>query len=192
MDDHLHLWSYFYPVSTPLPAGLRLGNRAVDFLDPDYPSRAHQGLVERMTKPVSQDLWELLSEHEQQHLVDFWDQLNPTQRQQLESQLRAIDLPQINSLYQQATKAESITIDWSQVLPPPVIRLPDDPSSEQAAMERGIEVLQANQVAVLLVAGGQGSRLGFEKPKGLFPIGSLSGRSARSTAESNHGSCQTV
>ena len=37
MDDRLHLWSYFYPVSTPLPVGLRLGNEAVDFLDSDAP-----------------------------------------------------------------------------------------------------------------------------------------------------------
>ena len=130
-----------------------------------------------MTKPVNRDLWELLSEHGQEQLLDYWDQLNPTQQQQLESQLRTIDLPQMNRLYQEATKVESVSIDWSQVLPPPVIRLPDDPSSEQAIMERGIEVLQANQVAVLLVAGGQGSRLGFEKPKGLFPIGAISGRS---------------
>ena len=134
-------------------------------------------LVERMTKPVSQDLWELLSEHGQQHLVDFWNQLNPTQQQQLESQLRAIDLPQVNSLYQQATKAESIAIDWSQVQQPPVKRLGREASSGQAAVDRGVEALSANQVAVVLVAGGQGSRLGFEKPKGLFPIGSISGRS---------------
>lgn len=130
-----------------------------------------------MTKPVSQDLWELLSEHGQQHLVDFWDQLNSTQQQQLESQLRAIDLPQINSLYQQATKVESVAIDWSQVQQPPVKRLAHEASNRQAVVERGVEALRANQVGVVLVAGGQGSRLGFEKPKGLFPIGSISGRS---------------
>lgn len=32
MDDNLHLWSYFYPISITLPVGLRLGNKAVDFL----------------------------------------------------------------------------------------------------------------------------------------------------------------
>ena len=130
-----------------------------------------------MTKPVSQDLWKLLSENRQQHLVDFWDQLEPTQQQQLESQLRAVDLPQINSLYQQATKIESVAIDWSQVQQPPIKRLAHEASNRQAVVERGVEALRANQVAVVLVAGGQGSRLGFEKPKGLFPIGLISGRS---------------
>ncbi len=130
-----------------------------------------------MTKPVSSDLWELLSEYGQEHLLTYWDQLNPTQQQQLESQLRAIDLSQINRLYQEATNVDSVAIDWSQVRPPPVMRLANDPGNEQATIEQGIEALRANQVAVLLVAGGQGSRLGFDKPKGLFPIGSLSGRS---------------
>ena len=110
-----------------------------------------------MTKPVSQDLSELLSEHGQQHLVDFWDQLHPTQQQQLESQLRAVDLPQINSLYQQATKVDSVAIDWSQVQQAPVKRLAHEASSRQAVIERGVEALRANQVAVVLVAGGQGS-----------------------------------
>ena len=130
-----------------------------------------------MTKPVSRDLWELLSQYGQEHLVAFWDQLAPTQQQRLESQLRAIDLPQISSLYQQATKVARVAIDWSKVCPPPVKRLASEESSGQAAVARGVEALRANQTAVVLVAGGQGSRLGFEKPKGLFPIGSISGRS---------------
>jgi UDP-N-acetylglucosamine/UDP-N-acetylgalactosamine diphosphorylase len=130
-----------------------------------------------MTKPVSRDLWELLSEHGQQHLVDFWDQLDPTQQQQLESQLHAIDLAEINRLYQQATTVEQAAIDWSQVRPPPVIQVASKDETRQAARQLGVEALRANQTAVVLVAGGQGSRLGFEKPKGLFPIGSISRRS---------------
>ena len=92
-----------------------------------------------MTKPVSSDLWELLSEYGQEHLLTYWDQLNPTQQQQLESQLRAIDLSQINRLYQEATNVDSVAIDWSQVRPAPVMRLANDPGNEQATIEQGIE-----------------------------------------------------
>jgi len=45
------------------------------------------------------------------------------------------------------------------------------------ARTRGIEALTAGKIGVLLVAGGQGSRLGFEHPKGMYSIGPVSGAS---------------
>jgi len=48
---------------------------------------------------------------------------------------------------------------------------------EAEARRRGEEALRRGQVAVLLVAGGQGSRLGFEHPKGMFPIGPVTDKS---------------
>lgn len=49
-----------------------------------------------------------------------------------------------------------------------------DGPTRQEARERGRQALAAGEVGVLLVAGGQGSRLGFEHPKGMFPIGPVS------------------
>ena len=45
------------------------------------------------------------------------------------------------------------------------------------ARRRGEEALRRGEVAVLLVAGGQGSRLGFEHAKGMYPIGPVSQKS---------------
>ena len=52
-----------------------------------------------------------------------------------------------------------------------------DPASRAKHRQRGEEELRRGAVAFLVVAGGLGSRLGFEHPKGMFPIGPVSGKS---------------
>jgi len=47
----------------------------------------------------------------------------------------------------------------------------------EQAYRRGREALAAGQLGVILVAGGQGTRLGFDHPKGMYPIGPISGNS---------------
>jgi len=63
--------------------------------------------------------------------------------------------------------------------PPNALRIADRQNRGGAseARRRGVEALAAGQIGVLLVAGGQGSRLGFDHPKGLFRIGPVSGAS---------------
>jgi len=51
----------------------------------------------------------------------------------------------------------------------------DDPDRARA-VEAGRELLSAGRVGFYTVAGGQGTRLGFDGPKGCFPIGPVSGR----------------
>jgi UDP-N-acetylglucosamine/UDP-N-acetylgalactosamine diphosphorylase len=74
------------------------------------------------------------------------------------------------------------TPDWrslaARAKPPRAIRLHDshnefDPARARA---RGEEALRGGRVGMILVAGGQGTRLGWDLPKGLYPIGPVSGR----------------
>ena len=96
------------------------------------------------------------------------------------SEIESVDLKQIAELYRQA-EAEQ---DWATLArpaePPPAFRI-DQPGERRftaaAAQERGRAALAAGKVGVLLVAGGQGSRLGFDHPKGMYPIGPVSGAS---------------
>ncbi len=57
--------------------------------------------------------------------------------------------------------------------------LPSDDEGRTArreAHEHGIELLNEGRVAVVIAAGGQGTRLGSEAPKGLWPCGPTSGK----------------
>jgi UDP-N-acetylglucosamine/UDP-N-acetylgalactosamine diphosphorylase len=130
---------------------------------------------------------ELLSRllpYRQEHVLAFWDELDEASRVRLAAQIEALDLDLIASLY----RNEVDQPDWAELArraePPPAVRLAERTpqptwlgfSSEDARL-RGIEALATGKVGVLLTAGGQGSRLGFEQPKSLFPIGPLSGAS---------------
>jgi UDP-N-acetylglucosamine/UDP-N-acetylgalactosamine diphosphorylase len=116
----------------------------------------------------------------QEHLLAFWHELDESGRAQLARQIAAIDLELMAELFGTTAVAE----DWAALArragPPPAIRLADRASgriTSQEARDRGARALAAGEIGVLLTAGGQGSRLGFEHPKGMFPIGPVSGAS---------------
>jgi UDP-N-acetylglucosamine/UDP-N-acetylgalactosamine diphosphorylase len=113
----------------------------------------------------------------QEHLLRFWDQLSEHQQQHLASEIRQIDFQQIASLWQQKSSSQDVAALAERAAPAPSFRLgdPENRFSPEDARRRGAEALRAGEVAVNLVAGGQGTRLGFEHPKGMFPIGPVSG-----------------
>lgn len=114
----------------------------------------------------------------QEHLIQHLATLNSQEREQLEAQLRSIDFEQIYAL----AAGHDDSPDWealsARAEPPPAVRLnaKDPLFTSDAAIHAGEKSLRAGQIATIIVAGGQGTRLGFESPKGIFPIGPLSGR----------------
>lgn len=125
------------------------------------------------------ELEALLKPHGQEHVLRFWDDLNSQEQSQLADQIRAIDFEQLKTL----AKSTDDKSKWGKLAAegevPPAITLDDfaNPESFKAASELGHKALADGKVAMILVAGGQGSRLGFEHPKGMFKIGPLSDRS---------------
>ncbi len=126
-----------------------------------------------------QQLHARLAPFEQQHVLAFWDQLDEPAQCELAAQLESLDLRLIADLHRAGHAAE----DWAalalRAAPPPAVRLSDRErtSSVHSAQDRGWQALAAGQVGVVLVAGGQGTRLGFDHPKGMFSIGPVSGAS---------------
>jgi len=130
----------------------------------------------------------------QEHVLQFWERLDPQRQQALAMQIEQIDLELIGKLYRGAcndSPVANVGPDWESLArraePPQAVRLAEwhgDAVSVGAgssvgmtpasAEQRGSEALRAGKVGVLLVAGGQGTRLGFELPKSLYPIGPIS------------------
>jgi len=132
--------------------------------------------------PLNRDqLFARLKPFGQEHLLRFWNDLGEADRARLAAQIEAINFHEIDVLYQQSTATQ----DWSALSrraePPPAMRWRDRAGggryTHEQARRRGEQALAAGEIAVLLTAGGQGSRLGFQHPKGMYPIGPVSGAS---------------
>lgn len=125
------------------------------------------------------ELSQRLAEHGQAHVLRFWPELSPASRARLAAELEAVDLPLVGRLAALA-RAGGAPPAVERFAPPDVFRPSADavPAAELAELRvRGAELLRAGRVGALLVAGGQASRLGYDAPKGVFPVGPVSGRS---------------
>jgi UDP-N-acetylglucosamine/UDP-N-acetylgalactosamine diphosphorylase len=113
-----------------------------------------------------------LAEHGQEQLLRFWDELDGEGRARLERDLRSLDLDLLDELVVTLVHDPQPPIDVEGVEPvsPAPEASPEDIAEGEAALRSG-------RVAVVIVAGGQGTRLGFDGPKGCYPIGPVTGRS---------------
>ena len=113
----------------------------------------------------------------QDQLLRFWGRLDAKTRKALLAQIAGIDFKELARckamLLGQGTASTGAQKGGRAVSPtaPKVAELKG--RALASAIAAGAKELTAGRVAVLLVAGGQGSRLGFEGPKGAYPIGPI-------------------
>ena len=122
-----------------------------------------------------------LKKHGQSQLLRWWGQLNEEEQGLLASELRSIDFERLDRLIADLVVTENSAVPPAdRVQPIDVVRLPQT-DGERVVRRRagglGADALAAGEVGVILVAGGSGTRLGYEGPKGTFPIGPVSSAS---------------
>jgi UDP-N-acetylglucosamine/UDP-N-acetylgalactosamine diphosphorylase len=104
----------------------------------------------------------------QEHLFTHWDKRPERMKQALLDDLEALDIEVYELLQRQL---EMQLADSSQRRIEPVSHIPEaEWRRNPEARAKGEQLLGSGKVAFCTVAGGQGSRLGFDGPKGCFPI----------------------
>ncbi|HIF40061.1 MAG TPA: UDPGP type 1 family protein [Planctomycetes bacterium] len=114
----------------------------------------------------------------QEHVLAHWDTLRPDQQASLLAQLNDLDFDLLATLQGLVREVAPIPRAHSFV-PPAVFPLRRDEAQQveaAAAAVEGARLQAEGKVGFVLVAGGQGSRLGYDGPKGCFEVGPLSGR----------------
>ena len=111
----------------------------------------------------------------QGHVFAFWDSLNPAERAELTAQAAEIDLTELahlnRTLVLKSAGGPGVNLDG--LAPAPCERRPEhggDVAKWAAAKATGEAALRAGRVAAFTVAGGQGTRLGYDGPKGTFAV----------------------
>jgi len=109
----------------------------------------------------------------QSHLLDFYSTLSESEQIAFLKQLSLIDYPRVSAIFKKATTTPPIPAGAKlEPLPDHCFDTTINNTDKVNQWRKiGLESIAANKVAVILMAGGQGTRLGSSDPKGCFDIG---------------------
>ena len=128
-------------------------------------------------EPTADELKDLQSKYDaagQSQVFTFWDTLSSADKGSLYQQLSVIDPNHINEITKRALNPPPKEgEDKLDPLPTSATSSVIDSSANdlQKWYEAGLDLIAENKVGVVLMAGGQGTRLGSSAPKGCFDIG---------------------
>ncbi|KAI9300733.1 UDP-N-acteylglucosamine pyrophosphorylase 1 [Cunninghamella echinulata] len=116
----------------------------------------------------------------QGHVFQFYQELDEAQQESLLKQLNDIDVERLNGIYEKAIQASEDTHQGDNVegltkeVFDTVLFTDDDKDKKKKDIQQwetlGLSLIAQNKVAVILMAGGQGTRLGSSDPKGCYDI----------------------
>jgi UDP-N-acetylglucosamine/UDP-N-acetylgalactosamine diphosphorylase len=121
-----------------------------------------------------QNLKKVLKKHGQSHLLAFWGRLDPARQQYLFEQLNRLDFARIGH-WRRDYVLNPVPTRLPKSIVPAVAYSPQPTDDLQRrkydhARQLGTDLISRGKVTAFVVAGGQGTRLGFDGPKGDLPI----------------------
>ena len=123
-----------------------------------------------------------LRETNQDHLLQHWDSLDEEEQAKFYKDLTSIDCAKINRSFDKTmneAKSSEKKDENLQPVPPEQVGSvmgAENQKEVDSWRDKGLQVISEGKVAVLLLAGGQGTRLGVSYPKGMYDVGLPSGK----------------
>jgi UDP-N-acetylglucosamine/UDP-N-acetylgalactosamine diphosphorylase len=124
-----------------------------------------------------ENLRQQLTKHNQAHLLKFWDVLPNDKKEDLYTDLTSIDFAEVDRNFKRTCLSSHSNGDSIDELLEPVPKecfgscTRSDEDTLKEYEEEGLKAVARGEVGVLLLAGGQGTRLGVTYPKGMYDVG---------------------
>ncbi len=109
---------------------------------------------------------EKLAKYGQEHVLKYYDELDDAQKEALLAQIMATDMSILESCKHRDELAKK-----GVITPLAAMQLPEIEANKESFTATGIEAIKAGKVGAVLLAGGMGTRLGSDNPKGMYNVG---------------------
>lgn len=112
---------------------------------------------------MEQAVMQLLHRLHQQQLVSYMETLTPEEQEKLGTQIGQLDFSIFNAAEENAVRGHFEPLS--------AVTLQEIEANRERYTEAGLQAIRDGKIGAVMLAGGQGSRLGFDHPKGMFNIG---------------------
>ena len=107
-----------------------------------------------------------LAQYGQEHVLKYYDELTAEQQQELLLQIDATDMSILA-----ACKNKEALVQKGKIAPLAAMQLDEIEANRESFTATGLEAIRAGKVGAVLLAGGMGTRLGSDDPKGMYNVG---------------------
>ena len=109
---------------------------------------------------------EKLEKYGQLHVLKYFDELNDTEKKDLLDQIEDTDFSILDNCKNLGMSANRGVFE-----PLAALQVPEIEKRSEEFRQIGVKTLKEGKVAAVLLAGGMGTRLGSDNPKGMYDIG---------------------
>lgn len=109
---------------------------------------------------------EKLAKYGQEHVLKYYEELSEKEQQELLAQIEATDMSILAACRHKEELAQK-----GKITPLAAMELDEIEANREQFTEVGLNAIRAGKVGAVLLAGGMGTRLGSDDPKGMYNVG---------------------